>query len=149
MSSSALADFQDTMKHVNFDNLAALTGGYGGLSRSSLASLPVLPHVHTPDDPETFYYQNWPSDNLVSEGALKCDLFRHHREEELFEFEVLFHPDEDVTGAVLCSVHAENLTKPVEFRVSVSQKIVEYDLVPTAEKMIEDCCDSNKIMSLF
>lgn len=132
-----------------FNDISALTQSRQNYLDHSLLNAPIVRDVPTPSNPEQFYYQEWPLDELISEGALTCDLFRHHRDEELFEFEVLFHPDEDLTGAVLCSVHAENLTKPVEFRVSVSRKIVEYDLVPTAEKMIEDCCDSNKIMSLF
>lgn len=72
-------------------------------------------------------------------GALTCDLFRHQGGEELFKVDVLFSDDGDVTGAVRCTVEAENLTKPVELLIPVSRKIETYSLVSVAEQMIERC----------
>lgn len=44
-----------------------------------------------------------------------------------------------MSGAVLCTVHAENLTEPVELRIPVSRTITEYELVEAAEAMVADC----------
>ena len=76
----------------------------------------------------------------VKRGALTCELFRHKRGDELFEVNVLFPDDGDVTGAVRCTVEAENLTKPVELLTPVSRTIETYSLAATAEALVERCC---------
>ena len=54
----------------------------------------------------------------VKKGALACDLWRHQNEGQAFAFEVLFtEKDGEARGSVLCTVHAENLTKPETARV--------------------------------
>jgi len=62
-------------------------------------------------------------------GALTCDLFRHQRGEEIFEIDVLFPGDVEVTGAVWCTIQAKNLTKPVELLIPVSCKVEAYSLI--------------------
>ncbi|BCG97196.1 MULTISPECIES: hypothetical protein [unclassified Mesorhizobium] len=73
--------------------------------------MPPMPEKH---DPEGFYYDRWPKRKPTKRGALTCDLFRHQRGEKFFEVDVLFPDDGDVSGAVRCTVEAENLTKPAE-----------------------------------
>lgn len=98
--------------------------------------MPLLPEKH---DPEGFYYERWPKGKPTKRGALTCDLFRHQRGEEVFEIDVLFPDDGDVTGAVRCTVEAENLTKPAELLVPVSRKIEAYSLMVIAGDMVENC----------
>lgn len=98
--------------------------------------LPSMPERH---NPEGFYYDQWPKGTPTKRGALTCDLFRHQRDEETFEVNVLFPNDGDVTGAVRCIVEAENLTKPVELLMSVSRKVEAYSLMTIADEMVEFC----------
>lgn len=98
--------------------------------------MPLIPEKH---NPEGFYYDRWPKRKPTKRGALTCDLFRHHRGEELFELLVLFPDDGDVTGAVRCTVEAENLTKPVELLIPVSRKVEAYSLMAIADEMVERC----------
>ncbi len=88
-------------------------------------------------DPEAFYFDKWDTNIPVDNGALTCDLWRHQRDSEGFEFEVLFTNDGDVRGAVLCTVHAENLTKPAELRLPVSREIEEFSSIDAAIEMID------------
>jgi PIN domain len=97
-----------------------------------------LPPKH---DPEAFYADDWDRYAPSKRGAYVCDLFRHRGEEEPFDVE-LFFPDEGQTnGVVICSVHAENLTEPVELRIPVSRLINEADLTEQAEKLVAECAD--------
>lgn len=98
--------------------------------------MPPMPEIH---NPERFYYDRWPKGKPTKRGALTCDLFRHQRGEQLFEIDVLFPDDGDVTGAVRCTVEAENLTKPVELLIPVSRKVKAYSLIAIADEMVERC----------
>lgn len=103
-----------------------------------------MPSIHLPpmpkkDNPEEFYYDRWPPQTPAKRGALTCELFRHQRGDELFEVNVLFPDDGNVTGAVRCTVEAENLTKPVELLTPVSRTIETYNLSAIAEEMVERC----------
>lgn len=100
------------------------------------AITPSLPHIPK-HDPEGFYFDEWPEGRPVRSGGLTCDLFRHQGEAEIFDVEVLFPEDGDVTGSVLCRVQAENLTKPVELRISVSRTVETFDVMDLAEEMVE------------
>jgi len=119
----------------------------GGLSELEIAASGrnvEQPLIHGPFIPpkheeEAFYFDDWPPNMPVRIGALTCDLFRHMMGEELFEFEVLFPNDGDVRGAVLCTVHAENLTEPMSLRISVSRTIKEFSLLDQAEAIVADC----------
>ena len=90
-------------------------------------------------DKEAFYYDDWPADEGVVSGALTCDLYRHQNGEDLFEIDVLFPPDGDVRGAVVCTVHAENLTEPVSVRIPVNRCIEEYSLLEQAQALVDNC----------
>lgn len=76
-------------------------------------------------NPEAFYYEKWPDGKPIKNSSLKCDRFRHQVDEELFDIYVMFPDEGDVSGAIRCTVVAENLTIPKELLVSVSLK-VEY-----------------------
>ena len=99
-----------------------------GLS-AMLASLsrPVgltLPDLHFPsgfEDQESFEYSAEVSLTTESSISLTCSLWRHSLEPK--DFAVRLVPanfDRALTGEVICTVHAENLTTPARFRLVVT-----------------------------
>lgn len=131
----------EIMRIVEQNQLSKQLLGSTGFANSaefdiSSIRLPRFPEKH---NPEGFYYAQWPEATPIKRGALTCDLFRHHREQELFEVDVLFPDSGDVTGAVRCIVEAENLTKPEELLLPVGRRIEAYSLVAVAEQMVELC----------
>jgi len=121
-----------------------LLGGLPDMSHTASAQNFDLAHIYSPrihqqHDPEGFYYSEWPPNEPVKVGALTCDLFRHRREEEFFEIEVLYANEGNVKGAVLCTIHAENLTEPVELRIPISRTMEEYNLMEAAQAMVSAC----------
>lgn len=111
------------------------------IARPAYLDMPAIrpPSMPEKDNPEEFYYDRWPPRKPTKRGALTCELFRHQGGEELFEVDVLFPDDGDVTGAVRCTVEAENLTKPAELLIPVSRRIETYSLADIAKEMVE-CC---------
>jgi hypothetical protein len=103
---------------------------------SPLFTTPYIPSKH---DPEAFYADNWDRYAPSKRGAYVCDLFRHHGEEEIFDIEVIFPDEGEAKGLVVCSVHAENLTEPVELRIVVSRSIADVDLTGQAEMLVAGC----------
>ena len=82
----------------------------------------VLPEIYTPPphDREGFYYGERISSTPVESISLTCDLWRHAVDAE--EFTVRIMPDtsdKEITGAVICTLHAENLAEPAEVKVVV------------------------------
>ena len=88
-------------------------------------------------NPEIFYYDDWPSAVPVQSGALDCELWRHRAGEELFDIEIDFGDDSAGTGAVMCEVHAENLTTPATCLIRFERVIEELSLFDHAMGMIE------------
>lgn len=116
----------------------------GVMGRANFAEdvsrVPIIPPVRPLHrDPEGFYYDGWPPDVPVERGSLTCELFRHRGDEELFEVEVQFPKDGDASGAVLCTVHAENMTEPLTLRVPVRRTIETYSIQTMAEDMVGRC----------
>jgi hypothetical protein len=95
-------------------------------------------NIQKPRDLETFYY-DWPVNQQVKKGALTCELWRHQTGEEHFNFEVLFTKEGEVNGMVQCTVHAENLTKPEQARVTVIRTIKTLSIIDLLKAMIEAC----------
>lgn len=102
-------------------------------------SIHYIPQIQQRHEEEAFYFDDWSPDIPIRKGALTCDLFRHMMGEEIFEFEVIFPNDGDTRGAVLCTVHAENLTEPVSLRIPVSRMIAEFSLLDQAEEIVANC----------
>ena len=99
-----------------------------------------LPRLFIPPkhDPEAFYY-DWSATSPVKKGVLTCDLWRHQDSEEVFAFEVIFTNEGETRGSILCSVHAENLTKPETARISVIRTIDVFRPLDLARTMVETC----------
>ena len=89
-------------------------------------------------EPEEFYY-DWPEDELVKKGGLTCELWHHRSGPEIFDFEVVFIGDGEARGAVECTVHAENLTRPVREIVKVARTIGSAGMADLANSLIEAC----------
>ena len=85
--------------------------------RSNFPSIPVIP----PHDPEAFYYDHWSPDLPVKSGARTCDRFRHQSGAQSFSYRIEFLDEQEHACSVLCTVHAENITDPVQLRVKVEQ----------------------------
>lgn len=125
-----------------FDNLRGLDPTvYGSIlpREPDYLSQIRLPTMPEPPDPESFYYDHWPTIRPVTKGALTCDLWRHQSHEEVFEIQVLFTKEGEARGIVECTVHAENLTNPEQAQVVVSRSIEPLSMVELAEAMVEDC----------
>jgi hypothetical protein len=91
-----------------------------------------------PRDPEKFYY-DWPPDVLVTKGGLTCELWRHHSDPEIFDFEVVFIGNGTARGAVECTVHAENLTQPARGAAKVVRTVEPASMVDLANTLVEAC----------
>lgn len=70
-------------------------------------------------DPDTFYWKN----RLYSPGAeasFECQSWRHGVEAEDFRFRLVVQDgDDEVSGAIRCEIHAENLSDPAILTVPV------------------------------
>jgi len=99
---------------------------------------PILPHPPPAHDPEAFYFDDWPPEVPVRTGALTCDLFRHQNGTEAFQMTVVLPEEGNAAGSVLCTVHAENLTKPETLRVPVRRTVERFDLAEIAEAMVSE-----------
>lgn len=98
-----------------------------------------LRQFHPPKhDPEAFYFDGWKAGVPVRNGALTCDLWRHQQDTEEFEYEVVFTKDGAANGAVLCTIHAENLTEPASLRIPVSRTIEEFSVLDEALSMVDE-----------
>lgn len=128
-----IAEEQDRLRRSLFEPTGIARPTYLDVSP---IRLPPMPEKH---NPEEFYYDRWPKAKPTKRGALTCDLFRHQRGKKLFEIDVLFPDDGNITGAVRCIVEAENLTKPAELLLPVSRTIEAYSLASAAEQMVERC----------
>ena len=100
-------------------------------------ALPTIPNIK-PHDSEAFYFDEWSPDIPVKAGALTCNRFRHQSGPEFFWFRIVFDDDKEHTSSVLCTVHAENLTRPVRFRVKIEQVHVPAKPIDLLEQLLVD-----------
>jgi hypothetical protein len=100
-----------------------------------------IPRAFTPEphDPEAFYFDDWPRGRPVTKGALTCDLWRHRAADKFFEFEILFENDDEAQGAVECTVHADNLTKPERAIVTINRVFEPLSMVGLAKSLVDAC----------
>ena len=103
--------------------------------RSSLAG-GIVPTLRR-HDPERFYW-DWP-EGAAKAGASNCDLWRHQIGEQTFELEVSFDQDGEARGSVVCTVHAENLTRPEQARCVVRRAVEGFHVLDLAEAMVATC----------
>jgi hypothetical protein len=125
-------------QHRRILETPGLSSIIGQASYPEIASFPIHRPLVYKHDPEAFYY-DWPLKKYVKKGALTCDLWRHQDSEEVFEFGVDFTEEGAVRGSILCTVHAENLTKPETSRISICRKVEVFRLLELARTMVENC----------
>ena len=96
------------------------------------------PVVHTPHDPNAFYYKpNRPS--MPQESfSFECDQWRHGNEEEPFFGEIHVSPDQDAAkGALVCRIQASNLSKSVSKNISVRITVAHVSAFESAQTIVE------------
>jgi hypothetical protein len=136
---------QNAMKGLDhLGGVSRLLENHSGLMRHlDIVDRPITPlnlgrYIPPKHDPERFYY-----DGLTrvptKRGALTCDLWRHRGDEEVFDLEVFISEENNARGSVLCTVHAENLTKPETSRITVVREVDSFSLVDLAHRMVEQC----------
>ena len=90
---------------------------------ADLGFLPMsaYPSAPSPHDKEVFYYSS-PADITPEHSiSLTCDLWRHASEPEQFSVRLVpCTTDRNITGELICTVHADNLTKPAIFKLVVT-----------------------------
>ena len=108
------------------------------ISRATISSkwdIPSIPNIR-PRNSESFYFDDWSPDIPVKVGALTCGRFRHQCSSEFFSFRIVFADSKERASSVLCTVHAENLTQPVRFRVRIEQIHVATKPVNLLEQLL-------------
>lgn len=88
------------------------------LDTLGLRYLDVTPHIQ---DQEDFEYTATPSIEPAPTISLKCGLWRHSLEPTHFTVRLVPPSNEGpITGEIICTVHADNLTRPATFRLVVT-----------------------------
>ena len=95
--------------------------------------MPPLPPQH---DREAFYYHEKPIDDTPAKTiSLTCDLWRHAIMPEVFTVRVVPSViDTEVTGEIVCTVHADNLTNPATFKLVVTLSPEHQSALPLARE---------------
>ena len=118
-----MLEHDDRMRRLSLGmGVSDLTHGIIQPIRSEIPDFP-RPYIPPPHDPEAFYYDQWSPGVPVEYGALTCDRLRHRSGVEAFEFDVLFRDRAEADATILCIVHADNVTEPVQLRVRVEQVV--------------------------
>lgn len=89
-------------------------------------------------DPNGFFYKpgrpTAPGDTIT----LECEQWRHNTGDERFTGRIFVAPTaQEISGALTCEVHAENLTKPVTTLIPVRITIKSVDSEEQARELIE------------
>lgn len=113
--------------------------------------LPILPRLDDsvmrrldpprPRDPNEFYYKPERVTSPTSEFSLECDQWRHGVRTELFSGQI--HVDEDakeVSGALECRIHAQNLSKSATKLIPVRIRVKHSKVLEFAEGLVSSLC---------
>jgi hypothetical protein len=135
MDAARLFDKQSILGGAKLDSLLNPRAHAIALPRA-IDPVRLIPPPLPKHRPEAFYY-SWRANRPVQKGIVTCDFWRHQKEEEIFEFEVLFTKDGEARGIVECTVHAENLTKPEQAKVTVARTLAPKSMLELARAMVE------------
>ena len=107
-----------------------------GFPDSGFPSFPMHNLAPPPHDKEAFYYHNMPKDPTSQRSiSLTCDLWRHAVGPGAFTVRVVpSATDNAVTGEVICTVHADNLTKPAMFKLVLTLSPDHQSALPLARQ---------------
>ncbi len=120
--------------------LTRFSAGRSALAGSeSLHHIPPLGHSNFRRDPNKFYYKSGRSVMPVASFSLECEQWRHGTDAEYFEGE--FYLDQnthEISGALECQIHAENLSAPAKKIVPVRGTARTASICKRANTLIED-----------
>ena len=117
--------------------LTGIASMLGGIADPNLLTSPIFnPKLLEPPqhDKEAFYYTERTSVTPKDSISLTCDLWRHAVEDAQFTVRVV--PDiigQEITGEVICTVHAENLSKPASQKLIVTLRPNRISTLPHAK----------------
>ena len=108
-------------------------------------SLLDVPLLDTRRDPDTFYYKSGRPEIPVESFSLECEQWRHGIDEEYFDGQIFFdHSTDEVHGAIECTIHAENLSRPVKKTVPIKVIVKRVGTIDRARILIKDLQGSGK-----
>lgn len=112
-----------------FDHLSSITRNVGDIQRSIMTPLPgelTIPSLYAQNrisssrDANSFYYKPQRPTEPTDSFSLECEQWRHKIETEVFHGLICIDRDRgDIDGALVCKIHAENLSRPVQSLVPV------------------------------
>ena len=130
---------------------------FGSLMRmfAGLDTLGTIPSINTPAlarplvlprtprrDPNAFYYKPTPITEPAGTFSLECEQWRHGTSGELFAGDIVVVEGlTEISGALECEIHAENLFEPALKRIPVKIKIEYGDSMGVVEKVINPPLD--------
>ena len=96
-------------------------------------------------DPNAFYYKPNRLTTPQESFSLECAQWRHDIDEEFFDGRIFFDLDaEKIKGALLCEVHAQNLSTPVRNRFPVEISIRKVNAADRARLLVQTLFDTAK-----
>lgn len=90
----------------------------------------------SPRDPDSFYWRGGRPSIAKSMIELTCENWRHGVGDEHFLFRVTASNADSVSGAILCEIHAENLSDPVSKTLPVRIQLVPKSTLEHARRLI-------------
>jgi hypothetical protein len=122
-----------------FDALRGVRPGFG-----LAIAQPIVPEFPTrylspsrPRDPNEFYYKSERPSVPGEEFSLECQQWRHGIKPERFVGQIHFDQDEgEISGAIECRIHAENLSQSAAKLVPVHIRVRRVKVLHIAEAMI-------------
>jgi hypothetical protein len=122
-----------------FDALQRFQREFGSLATAE----PIVPDYLLPPmlpetrDPNGFYYKPNRPRSPGEEFSLECQQWRHGVEPERFVGEIRFEQEEkNISGAIECRIHAENLSQSAAKLVPVHIRVRRVKVLHTAEEMV-------------
>ena len=120
-------------------NILNRSTNLNGLLRDPFLINPSIFDKDRRRDPNGFYYK---PNRPTTQGefiSLECEQWRHSIGPEHFSGHISVDPyDDEIQGALICEVHAENLAEPVERTIPVRINIKRIRPVERARNLVEE-----------
>src|SRR4051794_30824276 len=104
---------------------------------------PLLPRGLSQRDPEAFYWRDRSNNELSTRWDFECQLFRHHIPPETWRIPLVVEVDKLKGGAVMVSVHAQNLQRPTKFTVRVRLDVRTEDTEDLVRMLLPEAMHPN------
>ena len=123
----------------SFGNVQRNLAWANSLSNPAAAFAPFQNPIKPSRDRNAFYYKPILPEEPVGAFSLECEQWRHGGVEEYFDGEIFFEgTSEEVKGAVVCQIHAENVSDPVKKNVPVKGHIIKGITIDQAHILIAE-----------